>query len=80
MISARCIRSRPFSNGHLTHWALLTNGAVSLRRTTFDPDHASATICRQSSYPDVAAWTDYFLHARASDADAITIFGPRDGR
>jgi predicted phosphodiesterase len=62
------------------HWALLTDGAVSLRRTTFNPDHASLTICRQSSYPDVAAWTDYFLHARASDADAITTFGPRDGR
>jgi putative phosphoesterase len=62
------------------HWALLTEGAVSLRRTMFDPDHASATICRQSSYPDVAAWTDYFLHARASDAEAIRIFGPRDGR
>jgi hypothetical protein len=28
----------------------------------------------------VQEWTDYFLNARASDADAITAFGPRDGR
>jgi len=58
----------------------LTDGAVSLRRTTFDADQASVAICEHSSYPDVAAWTDYFLHARASDAEAITVFGPRDGR
>jgi predicted phosphodiesterase len=67
--------------GHpCAHWALLTDGAVSLHRTPFDPDHASVTICRQSSYPDVTAWTDDFLHARASDAEAIRIFGPHDGR
>jgi len=61
-------------------WALLAQGAVSLRRTTFDPDAACAAICSQSSYPDIAAWADYFIHARASDAEAIRIFGPRDGR
>ncbi len=62
------------------HWALLADGAVSLRRAAFDPDLACATVCRQSSYPDVAEWADYFLHARASDAEAIAAFGPRDGR
>jgi predicted phosphodiesterase len=36
------------------HWALLTDGAVTLRRTIFDPDHTCLTICHQSSYPDVA--------------------------
>jgi hypothetical protein len=69
---------RPHRPG--AHCALLTDGAVSLRRTRFDPDHASVTICRQSSYPDVTAWTDHFLHARASDVEAIRIFGPHDGR
>ncbi|PZS20394.1 MAG: YfcE family phosphodiesterase [Pseudonocardiales bacterium] len=62
------------------HWALLAAGAVTLRRSAFDPDLACAAVCRQSSYPDVAEWTDYYLHARASDAEAVATFGPRDGR
>jgi putative phosphoesterase len=62
------------------HWALLANGAVSLRRSAFDPDAAAAVVCRDSSYPSVAEWADYFLYSRASDAEAITTFGPRDGR
>jgi putative phosphoesterase len=62
------------------HWALLTDGAVSLRRSVFDPARAGAAIRRDSSYPDVAEWTDYYLYARASDAEAIATFGPRDGR
>jgi len=62
------------------HWALLADGAVTLRRTAYDPDAACAAIRAQSSYPDVAEWADYFLHAKASDADALAAFGPRDGR
>ena len=31
-------------------------------------------------YPDVAEWADYFLHAKASDADALAVMAPRDGR
>ncbi|MGH3097569.1 MAG: metallophosphoesterase family protein [Streptosporangiales bacterium] len=62
------------------HWALLAGGAVSLRRTTFDADRACAQLRTQSSYPDVAGWADYFLHARAGDAEALTTFAPRDGR
>lgn len=62
------------------HWALLAGGAVTLRCTTFDLDAASAAVRGQSSYPGVAEWADYFLYSRASDAEAITTFGPRDGR
>lgn len=62
------------------HWALLADGAATLRCSEFDPDLACAEVCGRSSYPDVAEWADYFLHARASDAEAITTFGPRDGR
>lgn len=62
------------------HWALLCDGGVSLRRTEFDVAQACAEICGQSSFPAVAEWTDYFLHARASDAEALRAFGPRDGR
>src|SRR5882724_11526595 len=50
------------------HWALLADGAVTLRRTVYDAEAACAAIRDQSSYPDVAEWADYFVHARASDA------------
>ena len=62
------------------HWALLDNGDVSLRRVEMDLDAAVATVIRDSTYPDRAAWADDYLRARASDADAIRAFGPRDGR
>jgi diadenosine tetraphosphatase ApaH/serine/threonine PP2A family protein phosphatase len=62
------------------HWALLADGAVTLRRTVYDAEAACAAIRDQSGYPDVAEWADYFVHAKASDADALGAFGPRDGR
>jgi len=62
------------------HWALLAGGAVTMRRTAYDAQAACALVTEQSSYPGVAEWADYFLHARASDADALAAFGPRDGR
>ncbi len=62
------------------HWALLSGGAVSLRRADFDIAAATEAVCAQSAYPDAAEWADYFLNSRASDAEAVTTFGPRDGR
>jgi predicted phosphodiesterase len=62
------------------HWAILSGGAVEMRRTPYNPVAACAQVTESSSYPDVAEWTDYFLHARATDADALAAFGPRDGR
>jgi putative phosphoesterase len=62
------------------HWALLADGAVTMRHTAYDPVAACALVTEQSSFPDVAQWTDYFLHARASDAEALAIMAPRDGR
>jgi predicted phosphodiesterase len=62
------------------HWALLADGAVSMRRSAYDPVAACALVTAQSSYPDVAEWADYFLHARASDAEALARMAPRDGR
>jgi putative phosphoesterase len=62
------------------HWALLADGAVQLRRSEFDIEAARESIRRSSGYPDVDEWTDYFLNARASDAEALAVFGPRDGR
>jgi predicted phosphodiesterase len=62
------------------HWALLADGAVQLRRSAYDIEAAREQIRRSSGYPDVDEWTDYFLNARASDAEALAVFGPRDGR
>jgi predicted phosphodiesterase len=62
------------------HWALLTGGAVELRRTAYDVPAACASVCAESAYPDIAEWTDYFLNSRASDADALAVMAPRDGR
>jgi predicted phosphodiesterase len=62
------------------HWALLADGAPTLRRTGYDLDRACEQITEQSSYPEVAEWVDYFVHARASDAEALAVFAPRDGR
>ncbi|MBB5936509.1 metallophosphoesterase family protein [Streptomyces zagrosensis] len=61
------------------HWALLGPG-VELRTTHFDVEAAATQVSQDSSYPEAAEWADYFLHARATDADAIQAFAPRDGR
>jgi hypothetical protein len=37
-------------------------------------------VCAESSYPDIAEWTGYFLHSRVGDADALAVMAPRDGR
>lgn len=62
------------------HWALLADGAVQLRRSEFDIPVACEQIRQSCNYPQVDEWTDYFLNARASDAEALAVFGPRDGR
>jgi predicted phosphodiesterase len=62
------------------HWALLADGAITMRHTPYDAAAACALVTAQSSYPDVAEWADYFLHARASDADALARMAPLDGR
>src|SRR5215469_5684444 len=62
------------------HWALLSQGSVSLRRTVFDVAQACTEIGDQSAFPGAAEWADYFLFARASDSEALRVFGPSDGR
>jgi predicted phosphodiesterase len=61
------------------HWALLGPG-VELRRTEFDLDWACARTVEESNYPGIAEWAEYFIKARATDAEALGAFGPRDGR
>ncbi|WFE58411.1 metallophosphoesterase family protein [Micromonospora sp. WMMD712] len=61
------------------HWALLGPGA-QLRRTAFDVDAACARVAAESGFPDAAGWADEYLRSRHSDAEALTVFAPRDGR
>ncbi|MFE9186210.1 metallophosphoesterase family protein [Micromonospora haikouensis] len=61
------------------HWALLGPG-VQLRRTAFDVDAACARVAAESGFPDAAGWADEYLRSRHSDAEALAVFGPRDGR
>ncbi len=61
-------------------WALLRDGAVTLRRTLVDIDAAVARVVAESTYPNRQEWADYYLGSRTSDVDALDTFGPRDGR
>jgi diadenosine tetraphosphatase ApaH/serine/threonine PP2A family protein phosphatase len=64
------------------HWALLDtdDGAVTLRVARFDVDEACARVTAGSAYPKAAEFADYFVRSKASDFDALRVFGPRDGR
>ena len=61
------------------HWALLGPGA-ELRRTAFDADAASALIAAQSGFPAARAWADLYVWGRITDAEALAVMSPRDGR
>ena len=55
-------------------WALLANGAVTLRRTEFDRDAACAAIEADSTCPGIAEWNDDFVRNPPSDSEALTSF------
>lgn len=61
-------------------WALLRGGQVSLRHTPVDVDDVCRRIIAESAYPDREAWADEYVRSRHSDAVALTVFAPRDGR
>ena len=55
-------------------WALLANGAVTLRRTEFDREAACAAIEADSTCPGVAEWTDNYVRNPPSDSEALISF------
>jgi predicted phosphodiesterase len=61
-------------------WVLLDRGTVSVRSTRYDVEAARAAIRETCHYPDIDEWTDEYLYARNSDAEALAVFGPGDGR
>jgi diadenosine tetraphosphatase ApaH/serine/threonine PP2A family protein phosphatase len=63
------------------HWALLDGDrGTTMRVTALDLDTACARLAAESSYPDIRQWADHFVRSKASDFDALRVFGPRDGR
>lgn len=62
------------------HWALLDDGAVTLRRTDFDVNRAIERVVAESGYAEAREWAEYFLSATAGDVEVLRQFGPRDGR
>lgn len=61
-------------------WALLEDGDVTLHRTRLDIDAAVAAVVAGSTYPGRQEFADDFVRATASDAEALRVFAPRDGR
>ena len=61
-------------------WALLRDGQVALRHTEVDVDAVCERVVAESAYPDARAWVDEYVRGEHSDAVALTVFGPRDGR
>lgn len=61
-------------------WVLLDRGAVVVHSTRYDVEAARAAVRATCDYPDIDEWTDEYLYARNSDAEAIAAFGPGDGR
>ena len=62
------------------NWALLRDGAVSLHRSIIDVEETIAQVVAGSSYPGRRKWAEFFIRSAASDAEALAVFGPRDGR
>jgi predicted phosphodiesterase len=62
------------------HWALLAGGTVQLRRTAVDLDAVADRVVAESGFAGAAEFADAYIRHAASDADAIRVFGPRDGR
>ncbi|MFG1840840.1 metallophosphoesterase family protein [Micromonospora sp. NPDC049175] len=61
------------------YWALLGPG-VQLRRTRFDVDAACARVAAGSTFPAAAEWAEEYVRSQHSDAEALAVFAPRDGR
>jgi len=61
-------------------WALLRDGQVELRHTPVDVEAAVAAVAAGSTYPAAEEWARAYVTSANSDADALRVFGPRDGR
>lgn len=61
-------------------WTLLDPGGVHLRSTPVDPQHLAAEVLGNSTFPGLHDWVEEYIVSPPSDVEALTTFGPRDGR
>jgi len=62
------------------HWALLSAGGVTFRRTLIEEDALVAGTARLSLLPIVDQWLEDYVSTPATDIEVLALFGPRDGR
>lgn len=62
------------------HWALLSDGGVTLRRTLVDEAVLISETARRSTMPGVERWLEDHVRTPAPEAEVMAAFGPRDGR
>lgn len=55
-------------------------GPVLFCHGTPRDDNEAEAVLSGSTYPQAKEWADYFVRSAASDAEALAVFGPRDGR
>jgi predicted phosphodiesterase len=62
------------------HWALLSSGGVTFRRTLIEQHALVVETARRSRLPVVDQWLDDYVSRPATDSEVLAAFGPRDGR
>lgn len=53
---------------------------MTFARTLIDTDEIITKITAESSFPQITEWLENVIRSPASDAEALSAFGPRDGR
>lgn len=61
-------------------WTLLDADGVHLRSTPVDPLQLAAEVLGNSTFPGRRDWVEEYIVRPPGDLDALTTFGPRDGR
>lgn len=61
-------------------WALLSHEGVFLRSTRVNIEQIALEVVAASTFPGVEDWVNQYILNPAGDADALSAFGPRDGR
>ncbi|MEK6311306.1 MAG: metallophosphoesterase family protein [Curtobacterium sp.] len=59
------------------HWAVLQDGAVTIRRTRYNPNLIAAAVRAASTMPTAEEWVREALQPPASDLEALATFTPR---
>lgn len=61
-------------------WLVLTDGSIKFGHTPMDAGDMARKLIAGSAYPAIDEWVRDYVLEPASDIDALTAFGPMDGR